>query len=98
MTGQVMHLPITAIKLSYLLFSWGKNFSFQCFALECIHICRIVVKRSGQHWNDDGGQAILNFKAMLLSKRLNDAWKMIETFYHHPIDPPKNVIKFIPKW
>ena len=63
----------------------------------CKTVVQMRLKRSGQHWNDDGGQAILTFRAMLLSKRLDDAWKMIEGFYVKPIELPSNVIPFKPK-
>jgi hypothetical protein len=33
----------------------------------CKTVVQMRLKRSGQHWNDDGGQAILTFRAMLLS-------------------------------
>ena len=63
----------------------------------CKTVVQMRLKRSGQHWNNDGGQAILTFRAMLLSKRLNDAWEIIETFYCQPIEPPMNVVKMVAK-
>jgi hypothetical protein len=59
----------------------------------CKTVVQMRLKRSGQHWNDDGGQAILTFRALLLSKQLDDAWKEIEKFYYAPIDAPDNVVK-----
>lgn len=61
----------------------------------CKTVVQMRLKRSGQHWNDDGGQAILTFRALLLSQRLNDAWKLIEGFYYQPIESPKNVVKLV---
>lgn len=60
----------------------------------CKTVVQMRLKRSGQHWNDDGGQAILTFRALLMSKQLNEAWKLIEGFYYQPVEPPKNVVKF----
>jgi len=59
----------------------------------CKTVVQMRLKRSGQHWNDDGGQAILTFRALLLSKQLNAAWKRVEKFYHRPIETPQNVVK-----
>ena len=61
----------------------------------CKTVVQMRLKRSGQHWNNDGGQAILNFRAILLSQCLDDAWKLVEGFYYQPITPPKNVVKMV---
>ncbi len=63
----------------------------------CKTVVQMRLKRSGQHWNDDGGQAILTFRAMLLSHRWDEAWKVVEGFYYQPIEPPKNVVKLVVK-
>jgi len=50
-------------------------------------------KRSGQRWELEGGQAILTFCSILLSKQLDNAWDLIKEFYHQPIELPKNVVQ-----
>jgi len=50
-------------------------------------------KRSGQRWEDHGGQAILTFRSILLSNQMDNAWNLIKNLYFNPIEPPKNVVK-----
>jgi len=52
------------------------------------------LKRSGQHWDDHGGQAILTFRSILLSKLFDTAWEEVKKFYYKPMALPKNVLKF----
>jgi hypothetical protein len=59
----------------------------------CKTVLQMRCKRSGQRWEDKGGQAILTFRSILLSKQLDDAWKLIKNIYHQPIEPPKNVVQ-----
>jgi len=61
----------------------------------CKTVLQMRCKRSGQRWEEYGGQAILTFRSILLSKQMNDAWKLVKNFYLKPIDPPKNVIKLV---
>jgi len=60
----------------------------------CKSVVQMRLKRSGQHWDDDGGQAILTFRSILLSKQLDTAWEEVKKFYFRPIEPPQNVVKF----
>ncbi len=50
---------------------------------------------SGQRWEEHGGQATLTLRSILLSKQMDDAWKLIKNFYLKPIEPPKNVVKLV---
>ena len=60
----------------------------------CKSVVQMRLKRSGQHWKDAGGQAILTFRSIVLSKQLDTAWEEVKKFYYQPIEPPKNVVKF----
>jgi len=60
----------------------------------CKSVVQMRLKRSGQDWDDDGGQAILTFRSILLSKQLDTVWEEVKKFYFTPIEPPKNVVKF----
>jgi len=44
---------------------------------------------------DLGGQAILTFRSILLSKQMGDAWELIRKLYLKPIEPPKNVVRLV---
>jgi len=60
----------------------------------CKTVVQMRLKRSGQHWDDKGGQAILTFRSILLSKQFDSAWEEVKNFYYKPIVPPNNVVKF----
>ena len=57
-------------------------------------VVQMRLKRSGQHWDDAGGQSILTFRAILRSGQLNDAWEYIKGFYLKPVELPENVVNF----
>lgn len=59
----------------------------------CKTVLQMRLKRSGQRWEEYGGQAILTFRSILLSKQLNDAWELVKSFYLKPIQPPQNVVQ-----
>ncbi|HFB66850.1 MAG TPA: hypothetical protein ENJ60_15065 [Aeromonadales bacterium] len=59
----------------------------------CKTVLQMRCKRSGQRWEDHGGQAILTFRSILLSKQMDNAWTLIKDFYLNPIDPPDNVVR-----
>ena len=58
--------------------------------------CKTLVtqrmKRSGQRWSGDGGQAILSFRALAQSERFDGAWKMVSAEYRREISFPENVV------
>lgn len=58
----------------------------------CKTVLQMRCKRSGQRWEDEGGQAILTFRSILLSQQLEQAWTLLKSFYLKPIEPPKNVV------
>ena len=60
----------------------------------CKSIVQLRLKRSGQRWDDDGGQAILTFRSLVKSKQFDQAWELIKDFYQQNLQLPKNVIKF----
>ncbi len=60
----------------------------------CKTVVQIRLKRSGQHWDDHGGQAILTFRSIILSKQFDTAWEEIKKFYLKPMTLPNNVVKF----
>jgi len=60
----------------------------------CKTVVQMRLKRSGQHWDDKGGQAILTFRSILLSKQFDHAWEEVKNFYYKPIAAPNNVVKF----
>ncbi len=60
----------------------------------CKCIVQLRLKRSGQRWDDDGGQAILTFRTLVKSKLFDHAWELIKDFYQHDLQLPNNVIKF----
>lgn len=62
----------------------------------CKTVLQMRLKRSGQRWDNKGGQAILTFRSILLSKQLDNAWDLIKNFYLQPLTPPKNVIQLRP--
>jgi hypothetical protein len=58
--------------------------------------CKTLVtqrmKRSGQRWTTDGGQAILTFRALAQSDRFDAAWQLVSAEYRRNVSFPKNVI------
>ena len=60
--------------------------------------CKTLVtqrmKRSGQRWTNEGGQAILTFRALAQSDRFDAAWKLISAEYKNDVSLPKNVLPF----
>ena len=60
----------------------------------CKSIVQLRIKRSGQRWDDDGGQAILTFRSLVKSNLFNQAWELVKDFYQHDLHLPKNVVKF----
>ena len=58
----------------------------------CKTVVQMRLKRSGQHWDDQGGQAILTFRSILLSKQFDKAWQEVKNFYYKPIALPNNVV------
>lgn len=64
----------------------------------CKTVLQMHCKRSGQRWENKGGQAILTFRAILLSNQLDDAWELIKSVYLRPIAPPNNVVRLGQFW
>ncbi len=60
----------------------------------CKSIVQLRIKRSGQRWDDNGGQAILTFRSLVKSKQFDQAWELVKDFYQHDLQLPKNVVKF----
>ena len=60
----------------------------------CKSIVPLRLKRSGQRWDDDGGQAILTFRTLVKSNQFGQAWELVKEFYQHDLRLPKNVVKF----
>jgi hypothetical protein len=60
--------------------------------------CKTLVsqrlKRSGMHWTNKGGQAILSFRSLIKSGRFDKAWDLLKNNYIKLIDLPKNVLAF----
>ena len=58
--------------------------------------CKTLVtqrmKRSGQRWSSDGGQAILTFRALAQSERFDGAWKLVSAEYRRDVSFPENVV------
>jgi hypothetical protein len=50
------------------------------------------MKRSGQRWSSDGGQAILTFRALAQSDRFDAAWQKVAAEYHRDVRFPENVV------
>lgn len=63
--------------------------------------CKTLVtqrmKRSGQRWTIDGGQAILTFRALAQSERFDAAWKMVSAEYRRDVSFPQNVVPLSPR-
>jgi len=58
--------------------------------------CKTLVtqrmKRSGQRWSSDGGQAILTFRALAQSDRFDAAWQKVSAEYRRKVSFPRNVV------
>ncbi len=52
------------------------------------------LKRSGMCWKENGGQAILTFRALLQSELFDTAWELLNKEYLSEIKLPENVISF----
>ncbi len=63
----------------------------------CKSIVQLRLKRSGQRWDDDGGQAILTFRSLVKSKQFDQAWELIKDFYQQNLQLPQNVVKLTVK-
>jgi hypothetical protein len=50
------------------------------------------MKRSGMHWRQEGGQAILTFRAMAQSDRFDRGWEVVATTYKKHVAIPGNVV------
>jgi hypothetical protein len=47
----------------------------------CKTVVQLRCKRAGQRWEHDGGQAILRFRSLLLSDKIDIAWDFIASHY-----------------
>jgi len=58
--------------------------------------CKTLVtqrmKRSGQRWSSDGGQAILTFRALAQSDRFDAAWQRVSAEYRRNVSFPDNIV------
>jgi hypothetical protein len=52
------------------------------------------MKRSGMHWRQAGGQAILTLRALHQSERFARAWKLLSSTYKQTVEIPENVVLF----
>ena len=52
------------------------------------------MKRSGMHWRQAGGQAILTFRALHQSERFARGWKLLSSTYKQTVEIPENVVLF----
>ena len=63
--------------------------------------CKTLVtqrmKRSGQRWTINGGQAILTFRALVQSDRFDAAWTLVVADYRKEVSFPTNVVPFPPR-
>lgn len=50
------------------------------------------MKRSGMHWRQEGGQAILTFRAMAQSDRFDRGWDLVAKTYKKHVAIPENVV------
>ena len=50
------------------------------------------MKRSGMHWRQEGGQAILTFRAMAQSDRFDRGWELVAKTYKKHVALPENVV------
>lgn len=61
---------------------------------ESLHRRFVRLKRTGMRWDDEGGQAILNFRALLNSNRFDTGWSLLAKTYRKDFELPHNVVKF----
>lgn len=54
------------------------------------------LKRSGMRWRQEGGQAVLTFRALAQSDRYERAWKLLSAKYRVPVTVPRNIVPFKP--
>ncbi|MGH7671656.1 MAG: hypothetical protein ACREMC_02065 [Gemmatimonadales bacterium] len=50
------------------------------------------MKRSGMHWRQEGGQAVLTFRAMAQSGRFDRGWALVAATYKHDVVIPENIV------
>ncbi len=50
------------------------------------------LKRSGMRWGEEGGQAILTFRALAQSDRFDRAWNLLSLTYKVEVNIPENVV------
>ena len=55
------------------------------------------LKRSGMRWRNEGGQAILTFRALVQSERFEHAWLMLSDTYCKDVELPDNVVELHPR-
>ena len=60
----------------------------------CKTLVQQRLKRSGMRWDDEGGQAMLNFRSLLKSGRFDAGWKLLADTYRHEVKLPSNVLQF----
>jgi hypothetical protein len=64
----------------------------------CKTVVQLRCKRAGQRWEHKGGQAILRFRALLLSNQFDTAWDFIASTYKNTeikwLELPDNVVPF----
>lgn len=63
--------------------------------------CKTLVtqrmKRSGMRWRDQGGQAILTFRALVQSERFDRGWTLLAETYTKKVYVPSNAVEFRPR-
>ena len=71
-----------------------KNFPIGSGIVEaaCKSLVGQRLKRSGMSWHFEGGQAILNLRALIKSHRFDCAWEMISEKFRTTVNPLANVI------
>jgi hypothetical protein len=52
------------------------------------------LKRSGMHWGEDGGQAVLTFRALAQSERFDRGWNLLAATYKTRVSVPDNIVAF----
>ncbi len=50
------------------------------------------MKRSGMHWRQGGGQAILTFRALAQSDRFERGWALVAATYRRHVMIPANIV------
>ncbi len=60
--------------------------------------CKTLVthrlKRSGMNWGEEGGQAILLLRSLILSERFERAWDLLLSTYKRRVRVPEGVLEF----